>query len=132
MNPKIPINGEYRGVALHAFQEELRLKIVRAAIDDVFGMADLDELAAYLRDFRNPPEARLLAAARIEARYSIAADKREARPDIDIERVRACVVGLDSLKWIDPYCFGSVLHPHPPGLSAPTRPRPLTDAEMGK
>lgn len=129
----IPKQGEHRGVGLHVFQDETRLAVVRAAIDRVYLLNDPTKLFDFAGDPFEPPEARLLAAARCEAMFEIAAEKREVRPAIDLEVLRACVVALDDLHSIDRWLYSSFKHPQaPPGVEYPARPVPLTDDDIEK
>ena len=75
---------------------------MKAAIDRVARMSDILELADFAADPRQPPEARMFAANKVEAEYELAAEERRNRPMIDLDRVRATVAGLDSLEWRDP------------------------------
>ena len=104
-----PTVGEYRGVGLHAFQPPERIgAVVKPAIDVVHGMSDIGALASYAADARNAPEARLLAAAKCEAGFTIAVDERRQRPAIDLLRVRASVAGLTK-SWMSTTHYGSDL-----------------------
>jgi hypothetical protein len=128
---EIPSNGEYRGVRLHVFQDENRLDAVRHDIDDCYSLDDPAALFAFAGDISRAPEARLLAAARIEALFQVAAERRVSRPDIDRDRLTALVAGLSSLLWIDKRFFGTTLTPGPaPGRSRVPRPTPLTCDEI--
>ncbi|NUU44552.1 hypothetical protein [Tardiphaga robiniae] len=110
MSDAIATIGEHRGVALHDHQSPERLVVVRRAIDDVFAMTDdPKDLLSVASNPRWPPESRLLAAAMLEAKQGIAADKREIRPDIDMRFVRACVAGVGSRTWRDPVRYASLL-----------------------
>lgn len=105
----IPVVGIHRGVALHDCQSEERLIVVRKAIDDVYGIDEFRKLIVVAGNPCWPPEARLFAAAKVEAVHAIAADRREVRPNIDLEFVRATVAGVNSVKWRDPIYFCSLL-----------------------
>ncbi len=124
---KIPTIGTYRGVGLHDQQSPERLDVVRAAIDQVFDVVDIRELLKIAASPRWPPEARLLAAAMLEAMMQIAADERKVRPNIDLVRVRAAVAGVDSMRWRDRLHFASMLdHGPAPGEDSPVpREAPL-------
>ncbi|AWN43481.1 hypothetical protein [Methylobacterium durans] len=105
--PKVAI---YRGVGIHDFQPAERIEaVVKPAIDAVYGISDPTALVAYASQAKNPPEARLFAAARCEAAWQLAAEGRVARPNINIDKLRAIVVGLDSLYWINPNRYTSLL-----------------------
>lgn len=122
---KISIAEIYRGVGIHDAQSRDRIdRIVKPAIDAVIAMASVDELLEYCGDHGRPPEARLFAAAKIEAAMQIAADERRSRPEIDLVLVRARVAGLNSRTHRDPSAYGSLLdHPPPPGQPG-AAPRP--------
>lgn len=110
----IPTIGQHRGVPLHDRQSPARLAVIRTAIDDVLDrITDSAELLIYARDCANPPEARLLAAAKIEALHQIATDRREVRPAVDILAAQAAVAGLDSLEWRSPTHYCSDLDTRP-------------------
>jgi hypothetical protein len=114
---------------LHNFQSEERLAVVRASIDAVFDLHDIVLLVEVCADPSWPPEARLLAAARLHAMHQLAAENREARPNIDLQYIAACTGSLDSQYWRSPWFYGSLLEPsrgpHEPGPT--TRPVPLED-----
>lgn len=113
---RIPTRGEHRGVALHDFQDEDRLAIVRGDIDAVHALGDWRALWRIVCERRLAPEALLFAAAKLRAIHSSAANSRVARPDFDLELLGAYTAGLDSMTWIDPVRYGSVLqNVRPPG-----------------
>ncbi|WP_338688338.1 hypothetical protein V5279_24490 [Bradyrhizobium sp. 26S5] len=128
-NDEIPIVETYRGVGLHDQQSEERLAVVRRALDRVFDQHDFERLFEIARDVTWPPEARLFAAAKLEAAFEIAVDERRERPPIDLLRVGAAVPGLSSQRWRDPWSYCSLLDPGPrPGQpGAVKRERDLTD-----
>ncbi len=131
-NARIPIVETYRGVGIHDFQPPDRVAIVKRAIDKVYEIDELKELAAFAANRIEPPEARLFAAAKCNATWELAVDNREFRPDIDLELLEAHVAGLDSLEWIDPWHYGCLLDGLPPGLSDLARLAPLTAAQRGE
>ncbi|MGH7116225.1 MAG: hypothetical protein ACREE9_17250, partial [Stellaceae bacterium] len=104
----IPTVEIYRGVGIQDRQPAERIvRVVKPAIDHVHDkLADPDALLRYARDPSRPPEARLLAVARIEAIFELAIERRETRPAIDLDLARAAVAGLDSQAWRSPthYC----------------------------
>jgi hypothetical protein len=106
---RIPIIATHRGVGIHEHQPPARIKVVKAAIDRVANLGDITAMVAFAADPREPPEARLFAANKIEVEYELAAERRENRPNVDLERVRASVAGLDSLNWRDPDTYNSLL-----------------------
>ena len=124
---QIPTIATHRGVGIHDNQTPARIRVVKAAIDRVARMSDILELADFAADPRQPPEARLFAASKIECEYELAAEERRNRPIIDLERVRATVAGLDSLVWRDPDRFASLLDIH--SERAVNREEPLDDEE---
>jgi hypothetical protein len=118
--------GAHRGIGLHDHQSPERLDVVRQAIDSVFDHNDVDRLLGIAADPTWPPEARLLAAAKLEALHQIAVDERKERPPLDLELVRAVVAGLNSQTWRHPHYFASLLDPGPsPGQQWAKRPEPL-------
>lgn len=52
---------------------------------------------------------RLLASARVEAMWELAAESRELRPNIDLVVVRASVAGLQSVRWRSYQYYGGLL-----------------------
>jgi hypothetical protein len=126
---RIPTVETYRGVGIHAFQPADRIRhVVKPAIDAVYGMSDAGSLAAYVEDPTLPPEARLLAAARCEALWELAAENRAARPNVDKMLLRAHTAGLTSLRWIDPRHYGSLLQRRlGPGREPPRREPTLSE-----
>lgn len=115
---EIPTCGHHRGVPLHADQPMERLERVKREIDLVFMMEDVRELFEFAASVMNAPEARLLAASRIEAIWESRDHTREARPPgITSEMLRASVAGLASARWRDPHYYCS-------GLDAPAFGRP--------
>jgi len=102
----IPTECRHRGLALHDGQDAGRIEIVKQAIDDVLAAPDLLRLVDYAGDTSRPPEARSLAAARIEVAWTDAAAGREIRPRLSISDLRAAVAGIDSVTWRSPsrYC----------------------------
>jgi hypothetical protein len=106
---RIPTLGVHRGIGLHDNQPPARIEIVKAEIDRVARTADIMELAAFAANSMMAPEARTFAASKIEISYQMAAEGRQIRPAIDLDRIRASVAGLDSLVWRDPERYGSLL-----------------------
>ncbi len=124
----IPTVGTYRGVGIHAFQPEHRIEtVVKPAIDAVSRLTDLAALAAYAQQPSHPPEARLFAAARCEAAWQLAAESRAVRPVIDLDKVKATVAGLNSLRWMDRRRYTSLLDPYHD--KAVLREEPLPDSQ---
>src|ERR1700693_1800018 len=106
----IPFCETYRGVGVHVFQSPERISKVKSAIDEVYAIHDLEQLYKYACKGHNPPEARLFAAAQCEAAWEAAVENREARPDVNLDKLRAVVALLDSLGWISPWEFGSLIN----------------------
>jgi hypothetical protein len=121
---RIPVVGTYRGVDLHDGQTAQRLAVVKRAIKRVHRMASPAKLVSYLQDASNPPEARLLAARKVEELVATGRAQRAPRV-IDIEGVRAAVAALDSRKWRDPVKYCPLLEAD--YQHAVRRERPLTD-----
>jgi len=122
---QIPTIATHRGIGIHDHQSPARIEIVKRAIDRVALMSDILELADFAADRRQPPEARLFAASKIEVAYEVATEERRNRPIIDLDRVRATVAGLDSLEWRDPDRYASLLD----GPGGVPREVPLDDPE---
>jgi hypothetical protein len=120
----IPVVEIYRGVGLHEEQPPERIEHVKAEIDAVHALDDVHALATYAEDVSKPPEARLLAAAKIEAAFALAAEARWTRPAISLERVQASVAGLNSRAWRDPFYYGSLGDVCPPGENRRVRREP--------
>lgn len=110
----IPIVGRHRGVPLHDRQDEARLTVVRAEIDRVLDLSDVDKLIELCGNVTWSPEARLTAAAKLRAMYELAAEDRKTRPPkIDLAYIGACTAGLNSRNWRSPRVYGSLLDPGP-------------------
>ena len=108
-DPRLPVVGVYRGVDLHDFQTPERIStLVKPAIDFVYGVDEPNDLFDYACSAAHPPEARILAAARLTAISEQRADKRLPRPGLDPDRIKAAVAGLDS-HWADPDFYCSLL-----------------------
>jgi hypothetical protein len=100
MTDKIRTIEEYRMVGIQDCQPQDRIEtVVKPAIDHVMEIQDPLQLYRYLEHAINPPEARLLAHARLTAIFEIAAEDRSARPNIDMERALALVAALNSRRW---------------------------------
>jgi hypothetical protein len=121
----IPVIGMHRGVPLEDQQSDARLALVRSEIDHVLGMTDARELADWADDARHSPESRQLAVAMAESMWTVAAETRNNRPPIDMDRLRASTAGLGSKKWRSPWHFASLLDAGP-GVE---RECPLDDSE---
>ena len=124
---QIPTIATHRGIGIHDHQTPARIRVVKAAIDRVALMSDILELAALAADPQQPPEARMFAASKVEVEYELAAEERRNRPIIDLDRVRATVAGLDSVRWRDPDRYCSLLDTH--HEHAVQREEPLDDDE---
>jgi hypothetical protein len=105
----IPIIGLHRGVPLEDQQSPERLALVKAEIDHVLRMTNASELADYAGDSWHSPESRQLACAMAETAWTVAAETRNNRPPIDLERLRASTAGLGSRRWRDPWRHASLL-----------------------
>ncbi|WP_232628651.1 hypothetical protein [Methylobacterium sp. Leaf118] len=126
----MPTVGVYRGVGIHDFQPAERVeRMVKPAIEAVFALYGGWALLAYASDPAHPPEARLLAAARIEAIWQLAIENREVRPEVHPDKARVATGSLDSLHWACPRRYGSLLEPGPaPGEHRPARDRGSQEA----
>jgi hypothetical protein len=117
MSDRMPTVGLYRGVPLFDFHPLDRIdETVKPAIDAIHAMNDVEELYEYALDYLNPPEARLLAKAKIQAIFETRAGAHESRGDVDMDRLNAATTGLDSLTWTDPEYYVAV---GTPGWRAP-------------
>jgi len=103
----IPFQQVYKNIGIHCDQPPARVKVVKRDIDRVLKLADPEQLARIAADVSVAPEARLLAAARVEAAFDQATEDREARPNVNLDKVRASVAGLDSLWWRCPTHYGT-------------------------
>src|SRR5262245_34731207 len=121
---QIPVIAVHRGIGIHDCQSPTRIKVVKAAIDRVAPMSDVVELVDFAADPKQPPEARMFAANKVEVEYELAAEERRNRPIVDLDRVRATVAGLDSVEWRSPVVYGTDLE----GGGVP-REQPLDDEE---
>jgi hypothetical protein len=108
----MPIATTHKGVGVHAGQPAKRVRLVKQEIDRVNRISDLMRLFEIAGDCAWSPEARLYAGARCIAGLQRATERREAKPDIDPERVEACVAGLDSIRWADPFQYCSLFDVH--------------------
>ena len=106
---QIPTIGCYKGVPLENEQSEGRLALVRDEIDVVLGMTDARKLADWAADSWHSPESRQLACAMAESMWAVAAETRNNRPPIDLDRLRASTAGLGCKRWRDLDCHCSML-----------------------
>ena len=120
----IPIVETYKGVGIHDRQPPDRIAaIVKPEIDFVIDQSDASRLVDYCADHTKPPEARLLAAAKLHAMHELAANDHRTRAAVDLEFVAACVAGLESQRWRSSTYYGSILDPGPaPGEHRLQRP----------
>jgi hypothetical protein len=121
----IPIIGMHRGVPLEDQQSDARLALVRAEIDHVLSMTDVVALADWAADAWHSPESRQLACAMAESMWTVAAETRNNRPPIDLERLRASTAGLGSRRWRDPWRYARLFD----NGGGVLREVPLDDAE---
>lgn len=123
---KIRTTEVYRDIGLHDFQDERRLKIVRAEIDAVHQMTSIRKLFDYALDVGHAPEARLYAIAKLRAAYDLAVQERRTRPDIDMTVLGIVSCGLQSEGWRDREFFGCIVER---GERSVPRARPLPPTE---
>lgn len=117
----IPIIETYRGVGIHDSQPRERIEQrVKPEIDRVLEMGDMAELLQYCGDITKPPEARLLAGAKCEAIFQLAVSERRARPNMDLDNLRARYRLAGSNYWRDPWNYCSLIDTR----SAPGGPKP--------
>ena len=90
----IPCRGSYRGIGLHDKQSAKRLKIVRGEIDKVYSLTEVTALFEFACDVRKAPEARLFSAAKLEAMFAHAVEKRWERPAFNRARLKVVVNAL--------------------------------------
>ena len=113
---KIPFIEIYQGVGIHDCQPTARIEtVVKPEIDAVMQMTDIGALVEHAADQIHAPESRLLAAAMVQAIFTIAVEQRRERPDVDIDLVKASAAGLDSRQWRDCSHYCSLFDVHPPG-----------------
>ena len=106
----IPCRGSHRGIGLHAGQSAKRLKVMRRDIDRVYALGeDVDGLFEFAGAVMRSPESRLFAAAKCEALWNDATERRRERPNFDRARLEVMICGLDSKVWRDPDYFGTLL-----------------------
>ena len=105
---RIPCDGAYKGVGLHAGQCERRLSVVRADIDHVCGLSSVADLMECLRNGKLAPEARLYGGAKLFAMHDAASKARDPTP-IDRDLVVALIAPLDTVRWRSPTHYGSDL-----------------------
>jgi hypothetical protein len=130
---RIPVVETYRGVGIHVFQPPERIALVKREIDHVYTINDIEELWKYADSNRNSPESRLFAIELVNAMWAAAEEKQTKRPDVDIVKVRACVIGLDTLRLMSSEYYTSSWHPWGPDGPWPVkRETPLTDEQRGR
>ena len=128
VNDEIPVQCHHRGIGVHAWQSPERVEIVKAAIDEVFGLPSIPTLLGFLKDARNAPEARLFAAARLRAMHELAAESRIGRPaGVDLAWLDAYTAGMTSRTWMHARKFTTLLDPD--CRDAVDRETPLTDED---
>lgn len=109
MTDDLPIATTYRGIGIYAAQPAKRVALVRAELDEITLISDLIELARIAGDASWAPETRRLAAAKAIAGLERATTRREAKPDLSIERIEASIAGLASQKWAHSSRYCSLL-----------------------
>jgi hypothetical protein len=121
----IPVVERYRGCGLHDCQSIERLRDVRAAIDHVYTLDQMLDLAEHAGNVKNPPESRLLAVARCRALWELSQEAREPRPIISVAHVEALAAGCGSRAWRSATHYCSLLDVH--DENAVPRDEPLED-----
>src|SRR5262245_9559321 len=109
----MPVATTYKGVGIHAGQPAKRVAQVKREIDKIGKISDLIKLFEIAGDCAWAPEARLFAGARCIAGLELATERREPKPDIDREDVEACMAGLASIGWADPFQYCCMLDARP-------------------
>ena len=101
-----------------------------ADIDAAHVLTGINELYKFLRSPCYAPEARLYAAAKLEALIAMAREGRRRRPDdVTIDEVRAWAGGLDSLRWRSKEYYAS-LFDHPGRYGVDAVPRECSDEQV--
>jgi hypothetical protein len=119
----IPTVAVYRGVKVHAFQSEDRIRaVVCPEIDRALELGDPAELLAFVANLSHAPEARLAAAGRL-LEWAGTAEQGRRRAPVTREQVEALTAGLGVLRWCDPQNYNSMLLVTKAGERPPT-PRP--------
>jgi hypothetical protein len=101
LSDDLPIACHHRGVAIFV-QPAKRVALVKKEIDRVSKISDPVRLSEIAADPSWAPEARIYSAALCRAALQRAVERREAKPDLDAERVEACVAGLATVRWQHP------------------------------
>jgi hypothetical protein len=125
LNDELSTSETYKGVAIFAGQPKRRVALVKKEIDRVSKISDPVRLSEIAADCSWSPEARIYSAALCRAALQRATERREAKPDIDAERVEGSVAGLASRRWANPHYYCSDLDSHPE--RAVPREQPLPD-----
>jgi hypothetical protein len=120
----------YRGVPVEVEQAPERVEHVKAEIDAVHALDDLDQLVVFAASAAHAPESRLFAAAKVEVLFALSVEERRIRPAVDLLQVRAAVAGLASRRWRDPDRHASLLDQSLSGApGAVERDEPLVDED---
>jgi hypothetical protein len=91
-------------------QSPRRLAIVKAEIDAVIGLRDLDALVQWSKDVSHAPESRLLASGKARAVLEGFGEQRQRRAQgLSVADVAAITAGLDSPAWANPGYYCSLL-----------------------
>lgn len=126
---RLPTAETYRGVKIFGLQPLGRIEtVVKPAVDTVYLITDARILVDYAADASHPPEARLFAAARVEAIWQLAAEGRVVRPAVSLDYLHAATAGLDSMQWVSPWRHGSLFD----RTGAIERDVPLSDVDLGR
>jgi hypothetical protein len=91
----------YRGARILPYSSPDRVATVKQEIDEVWALADAQPLFEVLGNNSSSPEARLFAAARLEALLETGARCHHCGRSVDGQLIRACIVGLyDAEAWL--------------------------------
>lgn len=93
---------KYRGVRLDPDQSESRLTIVRAEIDLVWTIEDIESLASWAKSPANSPESRRLAGQKALRALDATGEHRQRKPTgLTAAAIMAMTAGL-TREWMSP------------------------------
>jgi hypothetical protein len=125
----MPILAEFKGVPIHDYQDEARIRtVVMPEIERAMSLDSTEALFAFLKDPYRSPEARLEAGRRLlNPAEELEAQRRKV--SVDVARVKAHMAGLGSLRHASPVFYGTWLAPGLRPGSPPLPARPPEHAE---